>query len=132
MMHLMTSRAAELMAGTIRRHACAVDECGRGWSGTAGHQSGCRGGQRGHLQISGPERARPAQDSVLLAELRGHLDATHFQVLNRAEQVDQASSYAVNSPGHHDVELAAVGIAEHPVETRALLPVFCAETPASL
>jgi hypothetical protein len=46
-------------------------------------------------------------------------------VLNRAEQIDQASSCAVNSPGRHDVELAAAGIAEHPVETRALVSVFC-------
>ena len=32
---------------------------------------------------------------VLLIEVE--IDATRFQVLNRAEQVDQASSYAVNS-----------------------------------
>jgi hypothetical protein len=48
---------------------------------------------------------------VLLIKVE--VDATRFQVLNRAEQV------------HHDAELAAAGIAEHSVETTLLLSIFC-------
>jgi hypothetical protein len=63
-----------------------------------------------HLR-SNSERAGNLEDQlahrrsgvdVLLIELE--VDATRFQVLNRVEEVDQASSYAVNSPGHDDVE----------------------------
>jgi hypothetical protein len=66
------------------------------------------GERAGHLEDQFAHR-RGGID-VLLIEVE--VDDTRFQALNGAEQVDQASPYAVNSPGHHDVELAAAGVAE--------------------
>ena len=42
-------------------------------------------------------------------------------MLDRAEQIDQRPSQAIDRPGHDDVELAPAGVLEHRVEPRALV-----------
>src|SRR6516225_1871271 len=60
----------------------------------------------------------------LLVEVE--IDAAGLQRLDRAQQVDQASSDAINTPRHDDVELAPGRILEHLVEAWTPIAALCA------
>jgi len=60
----------------------------------------------------------------LLVEVE--IDAAGLQRLDGAQQVDQASSDAINTPRHDDVELAPGRILEHLVEAWTLIAALCA------
>jgi hypothetical protein len=58
----------------------------------------------------------------LLIEVQ--IDAARFERLDRAQEVKQRTAEAVDCPGHDDVELAPLGILEHLIEPRPLIPAL--------
>jgi hypothetical protein len=44
-----------------------------------------------------------------------------FEVLDRAKQVNQGSSYPVNRPSHHYIECTALRLLEKVIESRSIL-----------
>ena len=55
--------------------------------------------------------------------------AARVQVLDGAKQIDQAAGNAVNRPGHHDIEPAALRVLQHAVEPGPILAGLGAANP---
>jgi hypothetical protein len=47
-----------------------------------------------------------------------------LQFLDCAEQIDQRAADAVDRPSHHNVKAAFLGVIEHLIEARALIPAL--------